>query len=325
MKRNSRLFTLIQSANPVPDPERLPEGPGAPKAQALLEEIIAMPTQPRRRTRRRVVLLAAVGLAVLTTAAAWALVIQPEQSTNIACSDDSGELIIRAVSGDPIADCTTEFDRLGIAHGRLVAYVNEFGGVIVSEESKDVPASYQPLGEDFRQDVAIIELRKALDDEVIGLGADCYSTDEAIPIAERAVRQVGLDWDVVVDHDRIADGESACAGASLVDQAESTVAIIGIEGGPPDPNADEPPWTTASEKLHERLDAECLSLDNAAAVAEELFHPVARQLLEASGLSDHPDSDAVVINKTVDNSASCSRANINVGGIVFVDLRGPNS
>lgn len=326
MSHNNDPLALIQRANPVPDADRLPDGPDSPTAQAMLEDIVTMPTQSNRRAKRRVVLLAAAGLAVLTTAAAWAYVAQPEQSTEIQCAHS---LIMPAVSGDPVVDCAAELDRMGIDHGPLAAYVNKYGGVAVYEIGTDVPPSYQPLDEDFRQDVATIELERALSDVTTGLEADCYSTDEAVPIVERELDRVGIQWVIGIGlnadgSERIADGESSCAYA-IPTPEESQVTLISLDA--PDPaivaEFGEEPWTAPSELLHQRLTNECLTLDEAAVIARELFSPLAQEWLANADIEDQDESYVIPITRTVDAGAACTRATVTVGGTVFIDLRGP--
>jgi hypothetical protein len=326
MSHNNDPLTLIQRANPVLDAEQLPDGPDSLTAQAMLEDIVTMPTQSSRRSNRRVVLLAAAGLAVLTTAAAWAYVTQPEQSTEIQCAHS---LIMPAVSGDPVADCAAELDRLGIEHGALSAYVNKFGGVGVYEIGTDVPPSYQPLDEDFRQDVAIIDLERALSDVTTGLEADCYSTDEAVPIIERELDRVGIEWAIGIGLDtdgreRIADGRSTCAYAiPTPEELQVTLISLDAPGSGVGEELGEPPWTAPSEQLHQRLADECLTLDEAAMIARELFSPLAQEWLADGNIKDQDESYVIPITRTVDTGAACTRATVTVGGTVFIDLRGP--
>ena len=312
MRRRIDAAQLLRIANPVSDQDLLPEAP-----ESLLEEIINMPTPPQRRRRlwRRVVLPAVAMIALTATAAAWAFTRQPEQTTAIACN---GENIIPARTGDPISDCAAELARMGIAHGELQAFTNQFGGVAVYEAGLDVPDGAQPLDDSFRQDIAIIELEASLDDIVAGLGADCYSTDEARPIVEREMEAVGLDWGIEIGLEdgtpRIADGSSTCAIALVKPESES-VMLVSL-GGPTstDPSADEPPQTAVSQELKQHLETECLALDDAVQFAEELFTQAAEE----------DSRNTATVSGTVDNSVSCSRVDITVGGSVFVDVRGPD-
>lgn len=313
MRPTTDVTQLLRIANPVSEQDLVPDPP-----EALLEEIINMPAPPpvsRRRLRRRVVLPAVAIIALAATAAAWALTRQPEQTTEIACN---GEVIIPARTGDPIADCAAELARMGIAHGDLEAFTNQFGGVSVYEAGRDVPDGAQPLDDGFRQDIAIIELEASLGDIVTGLDADCYSTDEARPIVEREVAAVGLDWGIEVGLEdgapRIADGSSTCAYAIVQPETES-VMLVSL-GGPAstDASEDEPPWTAVSQELAQHLDAECLALDDAVTFAEELFTQAAAE----------DSRNTATVSRTVDDSVSCSRVDITVGGLIFVDVRGPD-
>ena len=312
MRRTTDATQLLRIANPVSDQDLLPHAP-----DSLLEDIINMPAPPPERRRRlRRVLLPAVALIVITATAATAVISrQPEQTSAIACN---GENIIPARTGDPIADCAAELASLDISHGELQAFTDQFGGVSVYEAELDVPKGAQPLNDDFRQDVAIIELEASLNDIVTGLDADCYSTDEARPIVEREIASVGLDWGIEVGLEngapRIADGSSTCAKALVKPETES-VMLISLRGPvSTDASGEEPPQTAVSQELKQHLDAECLALDDAVAFAEELFTRAAAE----------DSRNTATVSGTVDNSVSCSRVDVTVGGSVFVDVRGPD-
>ncbi len=87
--------------------------------------------------------------------------------------------------------------------------------------------------------------------------------------------------------------------------------------------AGEEPWTVPSDLLHQRLSDECLPLDEAAAIAQELFSPLAQEWLANAGIEDQPESSVIPITRTVDAGVACTRATVTVGGTVFIDLRGP--
>lgn len=74
MRRTSDPFELIRLANPVPDPDRMPDEPDMASAEALVEEIIGMDntgsrTRNRARKLRRTLLAAAAILVLGATAA----------------------------------------------------------------------------------------------------------------------------------------------------------------------------------------------------------------------------------------------------------------
>jgi hypothetical protein len=242
-------------------------------------------------------------LSLLGVGGAWALNRQPEQTTRILCPED---MVIAAVSGDPVADCAAALRDIGIEPPEMVAYTNEAGAVIVEEAADEAAEDLQPLGDDFRQDTAIIELEALINDVTVGLDGDCYTTEEAIPILESAADRVGLDWSVDVIRD--ADGESMCAYAFPQPEA-SSVGLSSIEAGLP--TDEEPPWTELGRQLHETLEAECLNLVDAVAVVERLANELEMEEMMSS------------ITQTPDDQAACTRATVTVGGAVFVDLRGP--
>lgn len=255
-----------------------------------------------RRARHRITVLAAVLLSLLGVGAAWALSQQPEQTTRIVCP---GNDVIAAVSGDPVADCAEALRHLGIDPPEMEAFTNEAGAVIVQETGDDA-ADLQPLGEDFRQDTAIIELEASINDVTIGLEASCYTTEEAIPIVESAVNRVGLDWSIDVISE--ADGEARCA-YGFPQPERSSVGLISIDA--PLPSDEQPPDIELGRQLHNALEAECLNLDEAAAVVERLANELDMEEMMSS------------ITQTTDDQATCTRATVTAGGAVFVNLRGP--
>jgi len=260
-------------------------------------------TRRETRARRRITFVAAVLLSLLGVGAAWAFTRQPEQTTRILCPEN---LVIAAVSGDPVADCAGVLRDVGIEPPAMVAYTNEAGAVVVIEAGGEAPASWQPLTNAFRQDVSIIELEAALSDVTTGLDAGCYSTQEAIPLVEQTLDRFGFDWTVEVA--READGHSTCA-TSFLQPETSTVGLTAVEGSAP---GDDQPWIALGIQLNEALKEECLDLDEAADLVEGLAQ-------------DLNMTEMLSITQTTDEQANCTRGTVTVGGLVFVDLRGPAS
>ena len=291
---------------PIPQEEQLTDRQKHEMRTGLMNAIDS--SRPRttagrseRTARRRITAVAAVLLSLLTVGTAWALTRQPEQTTRILCPED---LVTAAVSGDPVADCARVLSEAGFEPSTMAAYTNEAGAVVVIEVGADVPADLQPLEDDFRQDVSIIEFEAALNDVTTGLDADCYSTEEALPIVDRAIADFGFEWTVGVA--RTADGESTCA-VSYLEPETSTVGLTAVAGSAP---ADDQPWIALGSQLTVALDEECLDLDRAASLVDDL----------AEGLDM---TEMMSISETEDDQAACTRATVTVGGMVFVDLRGP--
>lgn len=291
---------------PIPQEKQLTDHQKHEMRTELINAI--EPSRPRttagrseRRARRRITAVAAVLLSMLTVGTGWALTRQPEQTTRILCPDN---FVIAAVSGDAVADCARVLSEAGIEPPAMAAYTNELGAVIVVEVGADVPAGLQPLEDGFRQNVSIIEFEAALNDVTTGLAADCYSTDEAMPIIERTIAEFGFEW--TVDVARTADGESTCA-VSIVQPETSTVGLTAVEVSAP---GDDEPWIALGSQLTATLEEECLDLSQAASLVNDL----------AEGLDM---TEMMSITETEDEQAACTRATVTVGGAVFVDLRGP--
>lgn len=292
---------------PIPRERGIPAERKSVARNRLLDEIEHdragdMPVHGEARARRRITVVAAVLLSLLGVGAAWALMGQPEQTTRILCPEN---MVIAAVSGDPVADCAAALEDVGVEPPEMVAYTNEAGAVTVKEAGGEVPGNLRALGEGFRQDTAIIELEATLADVTRGLVADCYTTEEAIPVVENALDRVGLDWAIDVVSE--ADGESRCA-YGFPQPETSSVGLTSMEAELP---SEDQPWTELGRQLSEALDAECLNLAEATAIVERLAEDLGMEEMSS-------------ISQTTDEHALCTRATVTVGGAVFVDLRGPS-
>lgn len=254
-----------------------------------------------RKARRHLTFVAVVLLSLLGVGAAWALTRQPEQTTEILCPEN---LVTSAVSGDPVVDCARVLREVGIEPPEMMAYANDAGGVVVIEAGVEAPEGWQPLGDDFRQDLSIIELEAALNDVSTGLDADCYSTEEAVPLVEQMIDRFGFEW--TVDVAREADGQSTCA-ISFLQPETFTVGLTAVEGSAP---GDDQPWIALGNQLNEALEKECLDIDEAVDVVEGLVHELDMK-------------EMMSVTQTTDEQEECTRATVTVGGLVFVDLRGP--
>lgn len=308
MKRTSDPIHLIETANPLPDPGRLPDGP-----ETLMEEIIGMTEedrQPRKRLRRPLVFSIAAFAVVLAGAAAWVMAM-PEETTQIACN---GEVIIDARSGDPVADCAAELGRLGIDPENLVVYVNDRGGVGVFEEGTDIPSSWRPLEDGFTQDTAIIRLREALNDIATGVESGCYSDEEAIVIVERELASSGLDWAIATRSHKGLNPPTCAVAMVLPEDRQVLVAQLEtrtVTGGQVQEwQSQKQAIDTLAARLNLALDNECMTLNDAAEIAVGITFDVGAEYMTQIHTVDEPD-------------AACTTAAINVGGSVFVVLRGP--
>jgi hypothetical protein len=292
---------------PVPQDHELPadlrDAMHADLMAAISHDLEAAPRLRREaKARRHLTLVAAVLMTLFGVGAAWAVFRLPEQTTRILCPEN---LVIAAVSGDPIADCAAELREVGIVPPEMVAYSIEGGAVIVAEVDTEVPDDLQPLDNSFRQDTSIIELEAALNDVTTGLEADCFATDEAKPIVQGELDRLDFNWSIEVTEG--ADGESTCAFPYL--QPETAAIGLGSIEAPLSSEGAQP-WKPLGRRLNEALDTECLDLREAAAVVEDIA-------------ADLDMEEMLSLTETVDEQADCTRATVTVGGMVSVDLRGP--
>jgi hypothetical protein len=262
---------------------------------------------PAPRRRRLVLALAVLALLGVATAATWAA-LRPgpaRETTSVECVIKGVDTIIPSSSGDPVADCQTEWRRdEGVAAPPLRAYDNTFGGVTVLPSSETPPAGWKPLQS---QDVALIELQDSLDDAIAGLNASCLDATAATALTERKLSEFGFArWTVTV---RSADaGSGSCYDGEYIDPASSTVALIPIG----DPQTADP----TVKKLAERpITQTCESLPAA--------EPAARAAADGLGLSE--SARTYELDATTDDSLHCTSIYLTVGGTIFLTLRGPSA
>ena len=269
---------------------------------------------PKRTRRRWAIPLAAA--AVLSSAAGWAILHDSSDSTALQCPDN---VVIDAVTGDPVLDCSNEWRRDSDTEPPpMVAYDNGQGGVAVLVEGDHVPDGYTALKPGPFQNTALIELEAALGDVGTGLESDCHDDVAAMEITQRELNLLGLGgWTVTIDDDRRPDGSSMCA-YFIVDPALERVHLIGI----PDESNAPNPYSAYSRALNEQLDADCIGLDDAADLARRLAAST-EIVLDGTRIEFTEEAGVLFIHTIEDPNTSCTRADVNVGGAVEVALRGP--
>lgn len=273
--------------------------------------------RPSRRRRRWAIPIAAT--AVLASAAAgWAAVRgDSSTSTSLQCP---GNTYVQAVIGDPVADCADVWrDINGTEPPPMTAYDNGEGGVAVLLEGEAVPDGYVALEPGPYQDTTLIELTAALGDSGSGLTSNCFDEAGARELVQRELTRLGLsDWTVTVDENRPPTGAASCA-YFIAQPDQRQVQLIGMGPAPSQPS----PYHLFASELDDRLNAECVGLDAAA--------DITRSLASATDVSSYTDyefseeSGLLNIHTIEDPSATCARADVNVGGAVEVTLRGPAS
>lgn len=229
-------------------------------------------------------------------------------------------MIVNAVTGDPVADCQLAWrETYESEPPAMTAYDNGNGGVHVLIDGWSVPDGYVALEPGPHQDAVVIELEAALADAGEGLTSNCFDEEGARSVAQRELDRLGLtDWTITVDENRPPTGAASCAYAA-VHPEQQEVQLIGM--GPAPAEAD--PYTVFGRELADRLSSECLGLDAAADVARDLAADT-----DVSALTDvefTEEAGLLRIRTVEDSSATCTRADVSVGGAVFVTLRGPAS
>lgn len=268
---------------------------------------VRVPYAPRRR-RRLVLALAVLALTGVATAATWAA-LRPgpaRETTSVECVIKGVDTIIPSSSGDPVADCKTQWQRdEGTAAPPLRAYDNTFGGVTVLPSSETPPSGWKPLQS---QDVALIELQDSLDDAIAGLNASCLDGTAATALTERKLSEFGFaGWKVTL---RSADsGSGSCYDGEYIDPSSSTVTLIPIG----DPATADSTVKSLAEKLRP-ITQGCESLPAAESDA--------RAAADGLGLSE--SARTYELNAATDNSLHCTSIYLTVGGTIFLTVRGPS-
>jgi hypothetical protein len=284
---------------------------------------------PRRGRRAAIVLAAAVAL-VGSTALGWALLSSARNTVAVDCVIQGADTIIPAASGDPVADCASQWQRdTGGQAPALAAYDNGFGGITVLPADQTPPPDYSPLPSGAVQNVAMVQMQQWLDDYVGGLNSGCFDNATAVPMTEQALDRYGLaGWTVVPApqggaSDSAAqpipsgqeaplarnDGQ-ACVDTGILDADSSTVTLLTSGGSGPEGS----PVQQLAAALRP-IAQQCLSLDDAVQQV--------RSAAAALGLSE--DARQYELTQVADPTTSCTSITEDVGGTIFLVLRGPAS
>jgi hypothetical protein len=327
--------TRLSALNPVPI-EDVKGAAQTSEARTLLRRLLdeppgtsapsPSPRRPTLRARRRVRLpiVAGVGAIVLaSTVIAWALAHSSARDTvSMQCMIKGRDTIIPSTTGDPVADCAAHWRReTGNDPPPLVAYDNGLGGITVMPVDEAPLPEATPLPDGATQNVSIIALQHSLDDYVDGLNSGCYDNATAVEMTEQTLARLGMaDWTVVpapaTDSSptsmasTVSGAPKHCVNASIIDPATGTVTLRSL-GGPASPSAQYERLAAKLRSVAQR----CMSLDAAA-----------RQVRSAAselGLSEA--AREYELTEVRERGARCTTINENVGGTIFLILRGPAS
>jgi hypothetical protein len=284
---------------------------------------------PRGRRRRRLPILLAAALVVLSgTAVAWALVASSGRDTvSVQCEIQGVSTIIPSATGDPGADCAAQWQRdTGNSAPPLVAYDNGVGGITVLPADQTPPSGWTRLGNGETQNLSMVQMQQWLDDYVSGLNSGCYDNATATQMTEQALPRFGMaGWTVqpappsdltaqpappsASAAPLVVSGAQQCVDTGILDGTNRTVSLRAL-GGPVPPGF-------AEEKLAVKLRSiaqQCGSLD---ATATQV-----RSAATDLGLSE--DAHQFELTEVRDDSARCTTISEDVGGTIFLILRGPS-
>lgn len=285
--------------------------------QALFEEIMTMATKteqsglaaapaPAKRLKRLAALAAGLG-AVVVAGTAWAVYTGTGSTAASGCyiTPDS-VTIIDAVTGDPVKDCASAWEReTGAPPPPLAAYDNGTGGVAVVAAGTPVPSDWTRLEPGASQDPAIVRLESGLDDSIDGLRSDCHRLEAARAITDRELAAAGLSgWRTVSDRGE-ADGRSSCSYYIIEAQSQRVVLIPSDGLVTVD---DDAPHARMAAALRERLADGCLSSGEAAAATQEA--------------ADSAGVEGLVLHQLPSTDVRCALVNVRVGGAVVVTVTG---
>jgi hypothetical protein len=324
---NTDPLNLLRDANPVVS--TAPYAPG--RAAALLDQAVAgAPGKPARRRTWRAATVSlgaalAVGgggglaLAVFSQPPGTALQVLCAVGTDRTQYDPASQGMdgstLSSMSGDPVADCAGEYEKLEGAAPPLVGYDTGQQYVAVMPADWPAPSGWSALPATFRNDPSRLELKHRLDDLIEGPESRCTTADEAEAIARRDMADLGLDgWTFQrLSQAAYADGTGGwCAKAWVGDGAEREVVIQGLEEGMwvrDDPGTN--PVRRIRDALRDEVARRCLPLSEAAHVTRDVLVRNGTRLADAH------------IREITAAGAACTRIDFVPGGNTVVVLRGP--
>lgn len=298
-----------------------PDGDARRRIAAPLMERIeaAAPGRKRRAPRSVTVVVVAAAIGITGGAIAGALSNGSARDTaSVQCLIHGNDAIIPATTGDPVQDCAANWRRsTGSNPPELVAYDNGLGGITVMA-ADDAPlrgATAMPSG--ATQNVALVAAQQSLDDYVSGLNSGCYDGATATEMTQQTLTRFGLtDWTISSETEgaptstasTVQGSAELCMGLVVLDPATQTVQLRGSRGQP-SPDAQ---YEKLAAKLR-TIAQGCMPLD---AAAQQV-----RSAADSLGLSEA--DNGYELTEVPEKDARCTTIVENVGGTIFLILRGP--
>ena len=284
----------------------MPDLLSAAENRKVSANVVGAPPQ-----QRHVLVPVLVGfLMVAASGIAWAIIGSSATDTvSVGCEIAGSMAVIPSATGDPIADCAAQWLRdTGHAAPPLVAYDTGLGSIAVLPADEAPPSGWTPLPPGTTQNPAMVEMQQWLDDYVSGLNSGCYDDRSAVRMTEVFLQRLGMTtWTV---RPAPTSDPGTCVDTGILDSATQTVQLRAF--------GNEPTLDASYAKLAVRLRTianECKPLD----AATREVRAAAAEL----GLSE--DANEYELTQVTDKHASCTRILEDVGGTIFVVLRGPAS
>ncbi|MGF0118314.1 hypothetical protein ACQFYA_18630 [Promicromonospora sp. Marseille-Q5078] len=280
------------------------------------------PVRRRRRLGRRGSV--AIGLAAVLTGGgvAYAAIqmFQGSSGEGVTCvhawNEDTAEgLNIDAagswITGDPYTDCTTLLADEGLPPIEdPVAFA--WDGQTIVAPADQVPEGVQRLEGTQAVESGVVELQRSVADVVDGGWLGCRPVPETVAWAQDEIDRLGLqDWTVVTagsDTPDTASGDGPSCSYSEVSVGDRQVVVSASDD--PFEQLFGPDGDPTIDALRMQIVDECLSLDEARAVADEVYAD---------------EEFEVPMTEVVDDGASCARVDVLEGGMTEVFVYGPSA
>lgn len=220
--------------------------------------------------------------------------------------------IIDAVSGNPVTDCAAIWKQsFGTQAPQLAAYADGAQVVVLPMAAKPWAGSVRlPAG--VVMNTRLIVLNEWLQDYVSGLSSRCYADSRAVTAVRGELASLGLSGWSVPTQPPAANGHARCADVSVILFGQRQVRLLTS----PSPSAGKLPGQLQS--LSRSLRQVIGQCDDLAVAATR-----ARAAAALAGLPVSP-SGTRLQQVTVAN-ARCTSIYLEVGGTVFLTLRGPGA
>ena len=290
-------------------------------AAPLMQRIEAAPQRRRLRASRSVTaLMVAAAIGIMGGAIAWGALSDgsARDTVSVQCLIRGNDAIIPAATGDPVQDCAANWRRsTGSQPPELVAYDNGHGGITVMAADDTPPPGATAMPNGATQNVSLVAVQQSLDDYVGGLRSGCYDGATATEMTQQTLTRFGLsDWTIGPETDSAATTTASpdqgaaerCTNLAILDATTRTVELRSSRGQP----SPDVQYVQLATKLR-TLAQGCLPLD---AAAKQV-----RSAAESLGLSEA--DNGFELTEVAEKDAPCTTIIENVGGTIFLILRGP--